>query len=1361
MSTLPVITSSYSLGTVTDAADTVARMGGFSGGGEGNYTNDYFDTTTSLYLYGFSSSTNVSGITGLTDAQMMNQANFATGANGFNFYNTSLSSAANSSAANGGNIWVMAGYPQLVMENTSTITNAVQLQLVEVNPTATYNITANINLASTQEWNGGAGFTPIGNATIPFSGTLQGANNTTYLLNNLYINQPSSTNVGLIGYANGATINYIGLTNETVVGGNYTGGLVGYTGAGASTSMNYDFTNATVTGAEAVGGLVGAISGTAAITNSYSNSTVTATGDAGGLVGSDLNGSIQTSYSGGTVSGSSSGVYSVGGLVGIINSTSPTIQNDYSTANVIALDTSAYIGGFAGYNKAAVSAAYSSGTITVPNGTTQIGGFLGYNTNASVTNVFWDQVNANYSAVGPTSTAISATALTSVTQALNSATYTTSSLLFGDNDWVMINGDTRPLLAMEESTTIDNAHQLQLIDLNSTTLSETYTIGTSINLSGTSNVSDVWDTSTTNGGAGFVPIGNTTTPFTGTVTGSNSSPISNLYIYQPNAPTVSLPNNGSFIGLFGDVTGATINNVGVINANVTGVGYVGLLIGNANSGSFNNDYSTGSLVASDTGASGGDARDYGGLIGEMSGGTLSNSYSSAAITGTGNYNFGGLVGEYGGGNTVSIQNSYANGSMNVTLNGSIGGLVGAADIGGGTGLANIVNSYSAEAITASGATAGGLIGFGNSTYVANSFWDTSISGVTTSVGSTNSAGYEGMTTAQMMTLSNFQAGSAFLSTNDSGTPWSITSTSSTTGTAPTNTWFMFGGTGSGTMPMLMSGYSTTITNVTQLQLAGTTLGANYTLGNNINASATSGGATTVGNVWASTGFVPIGNSITPFTGTFNGQGYTIGGTNNTTVGLYINTSSSNQGLFGDIGSTGVVSNLGLLIPEISVSGSGGNVGALAGINAGTLISDYVIGNSAVSGSGIFGTGSNLNIGGLVGSNSGYITSSYNTGNVNAVNSGFDGGLVGASTAGLITDSYSTGAVASTGTAGDLGGFIGEITGGTISNSYSTGQVSAQSNIGGFVGLVNGSSAMIQSSYSTGNVVATTGSSTYGGFVGYNELGTITNSYSTGNIITSGTDIRLGGFDGSNGGTISYSYSTGAIIGTVSTLYGGFSGDAGGTFSSDFFNTTTSGLTNSQAANDASNTYITGTTFGNSSSGLSALSTYTGSTPWSIGSTYNSANVWGIIPGSSYPYLTAFYTQAPVAISGTTNLATGTTVTLADNGTTASGTNALGGTVSGTTSADNGFFYFLEPSNAITSSSNLLIYASSGTSYANTVTIAPASNGSLTGETLTIGVLQIGDGNSNTISNTESLQCLRWCYPTRLGPIFCILCLELI
>jgi filamentous hemagglutinin family protein len=160
----------------------------------------------------------------------------------------------------------------------------------------------------------------------------------------------------------------------------------------------------------------------------------------------------------------------------------------------------------------------------------------------------------------------------------------------------------------------------------------------------------------------------------------------------------------------------------------------------------------------------------------------------------------------------------------------------------------------------------------------------------------------------------------------------------------------------------------------------TLLGKDYVLANNIDASGTA--------KWnAGAGFAPIGRSSAPFIGSINGQG-------NTVSNLTINRSTTmvagdDTGLFGFVGSVGVIQNIGLLAG--SVTGEN-NVGALVGTNDGEIANSYASG--PVNGS--------SQVGALVGHNTGSVTQSHASG---AVTGSFNvGGLVGLN-AGSITLSY--------------------------------------------------------------------------------------------------------------------------------------------------------------------------------------------------------------------------------------------------------------------------------------------------------------------------------------------------------------------
>ena len=128
------------------------------------------------------------------------------------------------------------------------------------------------------------------------------------------------------------------------------------------------------------------------------------------------------------------------------------------------------------------------------------------------------------------------------------------------------------------------------------------------------------------------------------------------------------------IGLFGWLgSRSSVKNVGLENVNVTGVYYVGGLVGYL-SGTIANCYATGKVTGDST---------IGGLVGINWGATVTDSYSSINVTGKSRV--GGHVGCLANGGV--IKNCYALGS--VIGNSDVGGLVGENFNSSGT----ITNSY--------------------------------------------------------------------------------------------------------------------------------------------------------------------------------------------------------------------------------------------------------------------------------------------------------------------------------------------------------------------------------------------------------------------------------------------------------------------------------------------------------------------------------------------------------------------------------------------------------------------------------------------------------------------------------------------
>jgi hypothetical protein len=128
----------------------------------------------------------------------------------------------------------------------------------------------------------------------------------------------------------------------------------------------------------------------------------------------------------------------------------------------------------------------------------------------------------------------------------------------------------------------------------------------------------------------------------------------------------------------------------------------------------------------------------------------------------------------------------------------------------------------------------------------------------------------------------------------------------------------------------------------------------FVLANDIDATGTA-------NWNSGAGFVPIGAAgSSRFTGSLDGQSQTIAG-----LTIAPTETTHNIGLFGVIGSAGVVRDLNLTDVSVSAGPGARAVGTLAGVNHGTITNIYVTGN--VDG----GDAAGAWLGGLVGVNGGF------------------------------------------------------------------------------------------------------------------------------------------------------------------------------------------------------------------------------------------------------------------------------------------------------------------------------------------------------------------------------------------------------
>ena len=255
---------------------------------------------------------------------------------------------------------------------------------------------AYINLKASENWNNGTGFSPIGNEDIRFTGTYNGKG---YTIDSLSITRPNDQYIGLFGFADiGAHIDSLSVTNYTLSGLYYIGGVVG---SNKGTVSNCYSSGSGSSGANAylsLGGLVGVNQGLISRCGSNSNLTALVGGNVGGLVGQNVNENavIEYSYS----LGNSRALAAVGGLVGR-NKNFALIRDSYARGNAVAAGTNAsYSGGIVGRIEAdaIILRCFSTGRATA---VWDKGGIVGYNVGGFVRQSFWDkQTSLNTTSVG-------------------------------------------------------------------------------------------------------------------------------------------------------------------------------------------------------------------------------------------------------------------------------------------------------------------------------------------------------------------------------------------------------------------------------------------------------------------------------------------------------------------------------------------------------------------------------------------------------------------------------------------------------------------------------------------------------------------------------------------------------------------------------------------------------------------------------------------------------------------------------------------------------------------------------------------------------------------------------------------------
>lgn len=171
------------------------------------------------------------------------------------------------------------------------ITVAEDLDMVRNNLSSHFKLMNDIDLS---EWialnSPSTGWTPLGNAETPFSGTFDGNG---HVISGLWINLPDASDVGLFGRVYGTTsieIKNLGviIDEKGIIGSKNVGGIVGYVHFNASTypeiTLQSVFVQGKISGSDYVGGIIGRNVGNLTLTNAYVGGSITGTMRTGGLV---------------------------------------------------------------------------------------------------------------------------------------------------------------------------------------------------------------------------------------------------------------------------------------------------------------------------------------------------------------------------------------------------------------------------------------------------------------------------------------------------------------------------------------------------------------------------------------------------------------------------------------------------------------------------------------------------------------------------------------------------------------------------------------------------------------------------------------------------------------------------------------------------------------------------------------------------------------------------------------------------------------------------------------------------------------------------------------------------------------------
>ncbi|MEI7752404.1 MAG: YDG domain-containing protein, partial [Candidatus Omnitrophota bacterium] len=321
---------SWSFGNITNLGNVA-----LTGSGDIVSGGTHFNTLTVSGNYSFADAMAVDGNLNLTAGSLTQNGNLAVAGN-YSQASGAFSGDYSKTFTVGGSFSIPdaagAFNRYQTVSGIKMIRDAYDLQTMKGYLSSDFRLANDINASTATTWNSGAGFDPIGNGTVAFTGALDGNGK---VISNLQMNRTGSDYLGLFGNIGASgSVSMLGLENISIYGKDHVGGLAGLNAG--SLSNVYTTGPHTVSGVNFVGGLVGSNAGS--IANAYSAARVTGTADVGGLAGTNT-GAINKTYAMGYVEGSTN----KGGLVG---SGAGTVTNSFWDKKMTGQTTSA--GGTAG-----------------------------------------------------------------------------------------------------------------------------------------------------------------------------------------------------------------------------------------------------------------------------------------------------------------------------------------------------------------------------------------------------------------------------------------------------------------------------------------------------------------------------------------------------------------------------------------------------------------------------------------------------------------------------------------------------------------------------------------------------------------------------------------------------------------------------------------------------------------------------------------------------------------------------------------------------------------------------------------------------------------------------------------------------